>query len=193
AMNITVPASTINAVDYNQFAAILTAGFQEQMQIAYTDSIKQKQTNDSLRNTLDSLRAAFKSIQSCLTQLCNNGHGANRHNGGGSGNSGDSNATILNTQDVTLSALANAPLLYQNIPNPFNTATKINYYLPVGTQGASIVFYDTYGNKIKTVELNQTGNGTLNITPDNLTSGIYSYSLVVNGNVVDTKRMLLQK
>ncbi len=119
--------------------------------------------------------------------------GANRHNGGGSGNSGDSNATILNTQDVTLSALANAPLLYQNIPNPFSTGTKINYFLPVSTQGASIVFYDSYGNKIKTVELSQTGNGTLNVTPDNLTSGIYSYSLVVNGNVVDTKRMILQK
>jgi hypothetical protein len=77
--------------------------------------------------------------------------------------------------------------------NPSNTATKINYHLPVGKPGASIVFYDTYGNKIKTVELSQTGNGTLNVTPDNLTSGIYSYSLVVNGNVVDTKRMILQK
>ncbi len=46
---------------------------------------------------------------------------------------------------------------------------------------------------MKVVELSQTGNGTLNVTLDNLTSGIYSYSLVVNGNVVDTKRMLLQK
>ena len=150
-------------------------------------------TIDSLRYTLDSLRSAFKSIQSCLTQLCADGHSATHHNGG-NGTNGDSNtATITNTQDVTLSALSNAPLLYQNIPNPFNTATKINYYLPVGTQGASIVFYDTYGKQMKTVQLSQTGNGTINLTPENLASGIYSYSLVVNGNIVDTKRMLLQK
>ncbi len=180
--HITAASSTIKGLDYNQFAAILTQGMQEQ-----------QQTIDSLHNTVDSLRNAFKNIQSCLTQLCNNGHGASRHNGGGSGNTGDSNATILNTQDVTLSGLANAPLLYQNIPNPFSTSTKINYYLPANTQGATIVFYDSYGNKLKDVQLSQTGNGTINLTPENLTSGIYSYSLVVNGNVVDTKRMILQK
>jgi len=65
--------------------------------------------------------------------------------------------------------------------------------LPEGTQAATIVFYDTYGNQIKTVQLSQTGNGTLNVTPDNLTGGIYSYSLVVNNNIIDTKRMILQK
>jgi hypothetical protein len=65
--------------------------------------------------------------------------------------------------------------------------------LPEGTQGASITFYDSYGNQLKTVQLSQTGNGTLNLTPENLASGVYSYSLVVNGNVVDTKRMILQK
>lgn len=113
-------------------------------------------------------------------------HAPIHHNGG---NLGDND----NVQDVTLSGLADAPLLYQNIPNPFTVGTKINYYLPKSTMGASMVFYDSYGNQIKTVELSQTGNGTLNITPDNLTNGIYSYSLIVNGNVIDTKRMVLQK
>jgi hypothetical protein len=148
---------------------------------------------DSLTNTLDSLRDAFKNIQSCLNTLCNNGGHAPTHHGGGSGNSGDSNTAISNIQEVTLSALSATPLLYQNTPNPFSTGTKINYYLPSGTIGATIVFYDTYGNQLKTVQLSQTGNGTINITPDNLTSGIYSYSLVVNNIVIDTKRMLLQK
>jgi hypothetical protein len=197
--HITVQSSTINALDYNQFAAILTAGFQEQMQISFNDSVKQKQTNDtlratndSLRFTLDSLRNAFKNIQSCLNSLCGNSHAPIHHTGGNS-NSGDSNTAVTNIQEVTLSALSATPLLYQNTPNPFSTGTKINYYLPSGTMGATIVFYDTYGNLLKTVQLTQTGNGAINITPDNLTSGIYSYSLVVNNNVIDTKRMLLQK
>ncbi len=195
-----VRSSLITKDTINHDTATVLSIYEEGVLYTAVNAIKQldstvtskSTTIDSLRNTLDSLRSAFKSIQSCLTQLCNNGHGASRHNGG-SGNSGDSNTSILNMQDITLSALANAPLLYQNIPNPFNTATKINYYLPLGTQGATIAFCDSYGNKIKTVELSQTGNGTLNITPDNLTSGIYSYSLVVNGNVIDTKRMILQK
>lgn len=153
------------------------------------DAIKQqKQTNDSLRYTLDSLRTAFQNIQSCLNRLCDYDHRHNAENG----NSGDSNTTA-NVQDITLSGLADAPLLYQNIPNPFSSGTKINYYLPQGTMGATIVFYDSYGNQIKQVQLSQTGNGTLNITPDNLKNGIYSYSLVINGNVIDTKRMVLQK
>jgi hypothetical protein len=196
-MHITAAASTINALDYNQFAAILTAGFQEQMQISNSDSIKQKltndtlrATNDSLRYTLDSLRNAFKSIQNCLTQLCSHGQ---VHHHGGNGGSGDSNSTISNVLDVSLSSMADAPLLYQNIPNPFSGNTKINYYLPEGTQGATMVFYDNYGNQLKQVQLSQTGNGTLNINPENLNAGIYSYSLVVNGKIIDTKRMILQK
>jgi len=127
--------------------------------------------------TIDSLRAIVTNIQNRLNQ--------------GSSSTGD-NPTITSEQNVTLGS-TDAPLLYQNTPNPFSTGTKINYYLPQGTIGASIMFYDTYGNQIKTIQLSQTGNGTLNVTPDNLANGIYAYSLVVNGAVIDTKKMLLQK
>lgn len=136
--------------------------------------------NQTLSSTVDSLRSALQSMQTCLNQIC-----------AATGNN-NANATPASEQNVTLNS-ANSPVLYQNSPNPFNTGTKINYYLPEGTMGATIVFYDTYGNQIKTIQLNQTGNGTLTITPDNLTNGIYSYSLIVNNTVVDTKKMVLQK
>jgi hypothetical protein len=162
--------------------------------VAYTEIIpwlvegmkQQQQTIDNLHSTVDSLLNAFKSIQTCTNKLCANGTPTNSND-----NLGGNNSTA-NAQEVTLSS-ANAPVLYQNTPNPFTTGTKINYYLPQGTVGATIVFYDSYGNQIKEVQLSQTGNGTLNITPDNLSNGMYSYSLIVNGNVIDTKRMVLQK
>ncbi len=160
--------------------------------VMYTaiNAIKQLDSIVTVKSAkIDSLTNALQSIQSCLNQLCGQGHSRTRNNNGGGG---DSNTTVTNIQDVSLS-MANAPLLYQNIPNPFSQNTKINYYLPEGVQGAYIVFYDNYGNQMKQVQLSQTGNGTLNITPENLTSGIYSYSLVVNNKVIDTKRMLLQK
>lgn len=168
------------ALNYTAFVVPLVKAVQEL-------NAKNDTLHDSLRrmgSTIDSLRTAFKNIQTCLNQICA---------ATGNGSSGSSEAGVsASEQNVTLSS-TDAPLLYQNMPNPFSTGTKINYYLPQGTVGAIIVFYDTYGNKIKTVEINQTGNGTLNVTPDNLANGIYSYSLIVNGNVIDTKKMVLQK
>ncbi len=159
------------AMDYSKITPLLLAGIQQQ------------------QGTIDSLKNILNSMQNCLTLLCNSNSPHQRR----TGNSGDSNQNdITNIQDVTL-ASANAPLLYQNVPNPFSANTKINYYLPEGTVGATMVFYDSYGNKMKEVQLSQTGNGTLNINPENLNAGIYSYSLVVNGKVIDTKRMILQK
>lgn len=153
--------------------------------------------NDSLHATVDSLRDVLKSIQTCLSQLCGangNGH-TTAHQGEQNGNLGNDSSPsgTTNVQDVTLSEQQGEPVLYQNIPNPFSIGTKINYYLPEGTVGAIIIFYNTYGNMLKTIPLTQTGNGTLNITSDNLSNGIYSYSLIVNGSILDTKRMVLQK
>jgi len=108
-------------------------------------------------------------------------------------------STTGNVQDVAFSSSplggqGVSPILYQNSPNPFGTGgTKINYYLPEGSPDAAIVFYDNYGNELKEVPLTQTGNGTLNINPDNLSNGIYSYSLLVEGKIVDTKKMILAK
>lgn len=59
--------------------------------------------------------------------------------------------------------------------------------------GATIVFFDTYGTKLKEVQLTQTGMGTINVNPDKLSNGIYTYSLVINGNIVDTKKMVFSK
>ncbi len=138
--------------------------------------------HDSLVSIVDSLSNGFKSLQSCLNQIC-----------GATGNNSAQNTGLPATeQNITLNS-GEAPLLYQNTPNPFNTGTKINYYLPEGTMGATIIFYDNYGDQIKALQLSQTGNGTLNVTPDNLSNGIYSYSLIVNGNIIDTKKMVLQK
>jgi hypothetical protein len=156
-----------------------------------------------LRNSFDSLRTAFQNAMRCINQLCNPEgmmKKKNTNDSSGNGNGGQSGynqPSMNNVQDVALSnSLSNSgsPYLYQNQPNPFGTGgTKINYYLPEGTMGATIVFYDEYGNQLKEVPLNQTGNGTLNINPANLSSGIYTYSLVVNGKVVDTKKMILEK
>ena len=133
------------------------------------------------------------SLRDALAECCIKNHERTQKSDSGVGSNNPNN-----TQNVTLSSV-NSAILYQNTPNPFSTGTKINYFLPEGTQGASMLFFDMYGNKIKEVPLQSssgeqaTGMGTLNITPDNLKDGVYSYSLVISGQVIDTKKMVLQK
>jgi hypothetical protein len=140
------------------------------------------------QNTIDSMKNLIKDLQNCVNQMCPQATNCiSLTTNSSPGNQG--NGVV---QNVTLSSL-NAPILYQNTPNPFSSGTKISYFLPEGTMGAQMLFFDSYGKQLKSIDLNQTGNGTLNVTPDNLSAGVYSYSLVVNNKVVDTKRMLLQK
>ena len=98
-----------------------------------------------------------------------------------------------NTISVELASI-NQIILYQNEPNPFDGSTVIRYFIPENMQiEAYMVFYDTYGNEIKKVGIKETGAGKIEANAQNLAIGIYSYSLIVNGKVVDTKKMIKNK
>ena len=57
-----------------------------------------------------------------------------------------------------------------------------------------MAFYDAYGKEIKKVKIkvkiNETGAGKIEVNTQNVATGIYTYSLIVNGKVADTKKML---
>ena len=77
-------------------------------------------------------------------------------------------------------------------PNPFGDGTTVKYYVPDNAGNAQIVFYDEFGTQLKTFAITETGNGQLNITAGSLAAGTYSYSLLINGKAVDTKKMIKQ-
>ncbi len=133
------------------------------------------------QNTIDSLKNKLNSMEACVNNLCTAlQNSANE-------------VSADNIQQVSLVSI-NQAVLYQNTPNPFGSGgTKINYYLPQGTLGASIVFLDNYGNKLKEIEVSQTGMGTINIDGAQLNNGVYTYSLIINGQIVDTKKMEFSK
>lgn len=160
-------AVTFKTVNYTGLIPLLVKAYQDQ----------EKKT--------DSLTKVLASLQSCINSLCNQQGGSHR-------SQNNNNDSVTNVQNITLSS-ATAAILYQNTPNPFSTGTKINYFLPEGTMGATMMFFDMYGNKLKEVDLKNTGMGTINITPENLKDGIYTYSLIVNGQIIDTKKMVLQR
>jgi hypothetical protein len=84
-------------------------------------------------------------------------------------------------------------VLYQNEPNPFDNKTTIRYFTPENISKAVIVFYDEFGRELKMVEVTENGFGKVEIDTENLASGVYTYSLIINGKVVETRKMLKQK
>ncbi len=95
----------------------------------------------------------------------------------------------INHTNVTLDNSQNI-ILNQNVPNPFAEQTVITYNLPETTQHAQLLFYDATGKLIKSVDLTDHGKGQVTVFANDLSNGIYSYALVVDGNIIDTKRMV---
>src|SRR5690606_19235407 len=75
----------------------------------------------------------------------------------------------------------NSIVLDQNIPNPFAEQTTINYSVPETVQKAEIHFYSQNGMLIKTVELTERGAGQIIVYGGDLSSGVYTYTLVADG------------
>jgi hypothetical protein len=83
-------------------------------------------------------------------------------------------------------------VLYQNTPNPFTAQTVIRFSLPDNTDNAYIYIFDMTGKMQKQIAVDSSMQ-SVTINGYELTPGIYLYSLVINGQEVDTKRMILSK
>jgi Chaperone of endosialidase/Secretion system C-terminal sorting domain len=83
------------------------------------------------------------------------------------------------------------PRLLQNNPNPFSQQTNIGYYLPKDTKSASVIIFDMQGKLIKTIAVSVFENASLTINANELSAGMFMYSLVADGKEVDSKRMIL--
>ena len=95
--------------------------------------------------------------------------------------------------DAEASAIVNSrPRLSQNSPNPTNGQTVIGYYLPESTHSAWLCFMDINGVTVKSEAITNTGEGELIIATDMLLPGVYFYSLMIDSQVIDTKRMVVK-
>lgn len=81
--------------------------------------------------------------------------------------------------------------LGQNTPNPFGDKTVIAYALPTEFSSAKMVVTSVNGSVVKEVALNN--SGSVEINNENFTSGVFNYSLVVDGKIVETKKMVISK
>jgi trimeric autotransporter adhesin len=100
------------------------------------------------------------------------------------------NQSTVNSQQSTVVPSAS---LEQNIPNPYSQSTSISYTLPDKFSSAQIMITDNAGKKIKLINLSGSGKGAMNINADPLASGTYQYSLLIDGKLIDTKKMMIAK
>lgn len=79
----------------------------------------------------------------------------------------------------------------QNIPNPFNGETTVKYTLPQTVGSAKMIVYDLSGKQVASFPVTEKGSSSLTITSEKLTAGIYIYSIIADGKIVDSKRMVV--
>ncbi|HCA05970.1 tail fiber domain-containing protein [Chryseobacterium sp.] len=102
--------------------------------------------------------------------------------------------TIRNKSSVKLTdelgtSIQNSTL-GQNVPNPFDKETTISYNIKQNFNTAFIGVYDLNGKQIKRIPINKSKSEI--IIPANIfVAGTYIYSLVVDGKLVESKKMIV--
>ena len=98
------------------------------------------------------------------------------------------NKTIATTDDDTLLLS-----LGQNNPNPFSEQTSIEVSIPENVSAASLLIFDMQGKQVKKIDIDERGKFRITVTRQGLTEGMYLYSLIADGKVVQTRKMILSK
>lgn len=155
----------LKGVNYTQLIPLLIAGFNEQ-----------QTQNAELNNRLQQLELQVQQLQDCIDQsrLC--AEPQQRLSGE------DEQSVVLENQS--------AIILDQNVPNPFAEQTRISFSIPEEVVNAEMIFFDMNGVIINQVQLVDRGNGSITVYGENLSSGVYSYSLIADGEVISTKSMV---
>lgn len=87
---------------------------------------------------------------------------------------------------------ASANKLFQNTPNPFKESTVIRFTLADDAADAAICIFDMTGKQLKRIPV-AVGMDSVTINGGDLGAGMFLYSLIVDGQEIDTKRMILSK
>jgi hypothetical protein len=83
--------------------------------------------------------------------------------------------------------------LYQNEPNPYTKTTVIKYVVPHTATSVQLKVFSVTGQQVYSQELSVKGEGQVELSHSAFASGTYVYHLIVDGQSVDTKKMMLTR
>ena len=183
--NILYPQATILSVNYPEIIPIVIAGHNEQ-----EDRLNaQDSTIAALQEQNNNLQQQINDVVAAVNNCCSQGNNIlapNNNNGNGNNITND---TRINSQDVRLTE-NNTCILNTSNPNPVYDKAVITFKIPQTAGFAQIIFSNMLGEVIKIVDINERGEGRLNVLCEDLSSGMYNYTLMIDGNVCDTKKMI---
>jgi hypothetical protein len=168
-----VPATRLG-VYYSDLIPVLIKGFQEQ--VTEKEELKNKIEALEVKNNLmvslmDELTSKLNALEHSLAECC----------------------VSINKSEFQPSEINQVPSLEQNIPNPFTQKTEIKYYIPQSVHTSRLLISDEHGKEIRNVEIKISGNGSYYIQGNELSPGIYFYTLTVDDQMKLTRKMILTK
>ncbi len=86
--------------------------------------------------------------------------------------------------------IVNQNKLYQNRPNPSDGNTVIDYEFEVG-QTAQIMIFDLLGTFIRSFKVVEKGKGSIQLRQGEFKAGMYNYAMLVDGDIVESKKMVI--
>jgi len=161
--NIISPEYEYKSLNYLGFVPLLIKGYQTQ-----------KVLIDTLNNRLTQLE---QTVASCCNMRISNS------------NTGSNDFPVKQTIDLSSSG----PILYQNQPNPFDKSCIIRYFIPENAINPKIIFQDETGRTINETAITEKGQNSIQVNSQLLNSGIYTYSMQIDGKIIDSKKMLKTK
>lgn len=107
-------------------------------------------------------------------------------------NNQTSRIEVVNYLDLPLVEESNGIVLEQNYPNPYNTSTRIDFFLPTGGEVRFFVM-DELGRLVyQTVKDYSAGDQSINFSQNGMTSGVYYYGIEVGGERL-MRKMVFKK
>ncbi len=85
-----------------------------------------------------------------------------------------------------------AGMLSEPVPNPAVNYTEISYQLPAGTRDAYMIIINMAGLTVKKTALDLSGD-FLKLNTSSFKNGLFFYSLVADGKIMSTKKLVVHK
>jgi len=143
-----------------------------------TEDVRQNSELENLKKENQEMKIEIANLQSSIER---------------SSMAGGSVKSEISNPKSDLSRSSREIILGQNLPNPFNNSTLIPFRIPKDCNDASIMITNTSTSEVVSVIPISCNENHVSIDAGTLSSGIYSYTLYVDGKMVDTKSMILTK
>ncbi len=169
--------SAIEIQDYENLHYALSA---EQLEKVFPNLVYTNESGEKGINYLEIIPILVKSINELQTEIAELKRNEQQKSKG------------TETSDRNIS-LNNNYYMLQNEPNPFNFSTSIECFLPETTREAFLIINNLKGKEIQKNKVLERGKFKIQITSEKLLPGIYLYTLIADGKIIHSRRMIYSK